>query len=42
MTNRIGWLGVGMVLCFIVLFLQLNNVQVKDAHKYATSHTTQR
>ena len=37
MTNRIGWLGVGMVLCFIVLFLQLNNVQVKDAHKYATS-----
>ena len=37
MTSRIRWLGIGMVLCFVVLFLQLNNVQVKNAHTYATS-----
>jgi len=26
-----------MMLCFVLLFLQLNNVQVKNAHTYATS-----
>jgi len=36
MAGRIRWLGVGMVVCFFALFLQLNNVQVKNAHKYAT------
>ncbi len=36
MAGRIRWLGVGMVVCFLALFLQLNNVQVKNAHKYAT------
>jgi peptidoglycan glycosyltransferase len=36
-ARRIRWLGVGMVLCFFVLFLQLNNVQVVKAHQYATS-----
>ncbi len=37
MAGRIRWLGVGMVVCFLALFLQLNNVQVKNANKYATS-----
>jgi peptidoglycan glycosyltransferase len=36
MAGRIRWLGVGMVLCFLVLFLQLNNVQVVNAHQYAS------
>jgi len=35
MARRIRWLGVGMVLCFAVLFLQLNNLQVVKAHQYA-------
>jgi penicillin-binding protein A len=37
MAGRIRWLGVGMVLCFLVLFLQLNNIQVVKAHEYATN-----
>jgi penicillin-binding protein A len=36
MARRIRWLGLGMVLCFFALFLQLNNVQVLKAHQYAT------
>ncbi|HTT85734.1 MAG TPA: penicillin-binding transpeptidase domain-containing protein, partial [Acidimicrobiales bacterium] len=36
MARRIRWLGLGMVLCFFVLILQLNNVQVFEAHSYAT------
>lgn len=36
MSRRIAWLGVAMILCFGALFLQLNNIQVKNAHKYAT------
>ena len=36
MAGRIRWLGIGMVVCFLALFLQLNNVQVKNAHRYAT------
>ena len=35
-ARRIRWLGVGMVACFFVLFLQLNNLQVVKAHQYAT------
>jgi peptidoglycan glycosyltransferase len=35
-TGRIRWLGVGMLLCFFILFLQLNNIQVVKAHQYAT------
>lgn len=35
MAGRIRWLGVGMVLCFFILFLQLNNIQVVKAHQYA-------
>ncbi len=37
MAGRVRWLGVGMMLCFVLLFLQLNNIQVKNAHTYATS-----
>jgi peptidoglycan glycosyltransferase len=37
MARRISWLGVAMAACFIVLFLQLNNVQVVKAHQYATA-----
>jgi peptidoglycan glycosyltransferase len=37
MAGRIRWLGVGMVLCFLLLFLQLNNLQVRKAHVYASS-----
>jgi penicillin-binding protein A len=36
MARRIRWLGLGMVVCFFVLFLQLNNIQVLKAHQYAT------
>jgi len=36
MARRIRWLGLGMVLCFFVLFLQLNNIEVVKAHQYAT------
>jgi peptidoglycan glycosyltransferase len=36
MARRIRWLGVGMVICFLILFLQLNNIQVVKAHQYAT------
>src|SRR5580658_7710124 len=35
MARRIRWLGVGMVVCFFILFLQLNNIQVVKAHQYA-------
>jgi penicillin-binding protein A len=37
MQRRIRWLGIGMMVCFLALFLQLNNVQVRQAHKFATS-----
>jgi peptidoglycan glycosyltransferase len=37
MARRIRWLGVGMVICFLILFLQLNNIQVVKAHQYATN-----
>ncbi len=36
MARRIGWLGVAMLVCFGALFVQLNNVQVVKAKKYAT------
>ncbi len=37
MAGRIRWLGVAMVVCFLALFLQLNNVQVKNAKTYANA-----
>lgn len=36
MQRRIRILGIAMVLCFVILFLQLNNLQVVRAHQYAT------
>lgn len=36
MATRIRILGMAMVLCFVVLFLQLNNLQVVKAHQYAS------
>ncbi len=38
MARRIRWLGLAMVLCFFVLLLQLNDVEVVEAHRYATDH----
>jgi peptidoglycan glycosyltransferase len=35
--RRIRWLGIGMTACFVVLFLQLNNLQVAKAHQYSTA-----
>ncbi|HEY5024641.1 MAG TPA: penicillin-binding transpeptidase domain-containing protein [Acidimicrobiales bacterium] len=37
MAGRIRWLGLAMVVCFLALFLQLNNVQIKNGHKYANA-----
>lgn len=37
MQRRIRILGIAMVVCFAVLFLQLNNLQVLKAHQYATA-----
>jgi len=36
-SRRITWLGVAMVLCFVVLFLQLNNIEVVKAKQYASN-----
>ncbi|HUO47656.1 MAG TPA: penicillin-binding transpeptidase domain-containing protein, partial [Acidimicrobiales bacterium] len=37
MGRRIRLLGLGMLLCFAVLLLQLTNIQVVKAHQYATA-----
>ncbi len=37
MEKRIRRLGIFMVLCFLALFIQLNNIQVLKAHSLATS-----
>jgi len=37
MARRVAWLGVGMAVCFIALFLQLNNIQVAKASRYANN-----
>ncbi|MHB8438669.1 MAG: peptidoglycan D,D-transpeptidase FtsI family protein [Acidimicrobiales bacterium] len=37
MSRRIRWLGIFMLLCFGILFLQLNYIQVVKAHQYATA-----
>jgi penicillin-binding protein A len=37
MEKRIRRLGVFMVLCFVALFIQLNNIQVVKAHSLATN-----
>jgi peptidoglycan glycosyltransferase len=37
MGRRIRWLGLVMALCFVALFVQLNNIQVVKASHYANS-----
>jgi peptidoglycan glycosyltransferase len=37
LSGRIRWLGLFVVLCFVAVFLQLNNLQVVQAHKLASS-----
>lgn len=37
LPRRIRWLGLFIVLCFVAVFLQLNNLQVVQAHKLANS-----
>jgi peptidoglycan glycosyltransferase len=37
MERRIRWLGIVMVLCFLGLFVQLNNIQIVKAHALSTS-----
>jgi len=37
MERRIRWLGIAMVLCFVALFVQLNNIQIVKAHALSTS-----
>lgn len=37
MARRIRWLGLIMLACFVVLFLQLNDIQVVKAHQYANN-----
>ena len=39
MERRIRWLGIVMVLCFLALFVQLNNIQVVKAHALSTAST---
>jgi penicillin-binding protein A len=36
-SKRIRWLGIVIVACFVLLFLQLNDIQVVKAHNYATN-----
>ena len=42
MERRIRWLGIAMVLCFIALFVQLNNIQIVKAHALSTSKNNPR
>jgi penicillin-binding protein A len=35
-ARRIRWIGIVVLACFILLFLQLNDIQVVKAHKYAS------
>ncbi len=37
MERRIRWLGIFLVVCFIALFVQLNNIQILKAHALSTS-----
>ena len=37
MERRIRWLGIAMVICFVALFVQLNNIQIVKAHTLASS-----
>jgi peptidoglycan glycosyltransferase len=37
LSRRIRWMGLFILVCFIAVFVQLNNLQVVQAHKYATA-----
>jgi len=37
LSKRIRWMGVFILVCFVAVFVQLNNLQVVQAHKYATA-----
>ena len=37
MNPRIRWVGIVMLLCFVVLFVQLNNIQVREAPSLDTN-----
>ena len=37
MDKRIRSLGIFMVLCFVALFVQLNNIQILKAHSLANA-----
>jgi len=37
MAKRIRWVGVAMMVCFGALFLQLNHIQVLQAHSFAAA-----
>ena len=42
MERRIRWLGIAMVVCFVALFVQLNNFLIVKAHTLATSSSNPR
>jgi len=42
MERRIRWLGIVMALCFVALFIQLNNIQIVKAHALSTSKNNPR
>jgi peptidoglycan glycosyltransferase len=42
MERRIRWLGIVMALCFVALFVQLNNIQIVKAHALSTSKNNPR
>jgi peptidoglycan glycosyltransferase len=37
MERRIRWVGIAMLLCFVALFVQLNNIQIVKAHALSTA-----
>ena len=42
MERRIRRLGIFLALCFVALFVQLNNIQVVKAHSLSTAHNNPR
>ena len=42
MERRIRRLGIFMALCFVALFVQLNNIQVVTAHGLSTARSNPR
>ena len=42
MERRIRWLGIVMALCFVALFVQLNNIQIVKAHALSSAKNNPR